>query len=114
MNINHLKGFVAEEIARYHMGKMSYKVVSIGREKIEPVLSDLLLSIRSSMGHLSDKSKETFGVFESTISKLPDYAIWKNSTVSGKNIMTFRFLEVKYRTNVVNLKPHDTNSTVTS
>lgn len=47
-------------------------------------------------------------LFENTISKLPDYAIWKILPKSGENMMTFRFLEVKYRTNVTNLKHHKT------
>jgi len=105
-----MKGFVAEEIARYHMQKIEYKVVPIGREKIEPELSDLLLYIRGSMSHLSKESNESFSIFESVISKLPDYAVWKNTTSSGKNIMTFRFLEVKYRDSIAKLKHHATEN----
>ena len=108
MTINHLKGFVAEEIAKYHMLKLQYKVVPIGREKIEPELSDLLLFIRGNMAHLNKQSANTFNLFENTISKLPDYAIWKISPSAGENMMTFRFLEVKYRTKVENLKKHAT------
>ena len=108
MTINHLKGFVAEEIARYHMLKLQYKVVPIGREKIEPELSDLLLFIRGNMAHLNKQSANTFNLFEHTISKLPDYAIWKISPKAGENMMTFRFLEVKYRSKINNLKKHTT------
>ena len=108
MNLNQLKGFVAEEIARYHMLKLQYKVVPIGREKIEPELSDLLLFIRGNMAHLNKQSAESFRLFENTISKLPDYAIWKISPQHQENMMTFRFLEVKYRTTVKNLKKHKT------
>ena len=108
MTINQLKGFISEEIARFHMEKLQYNVVPIGREKLEPELSDLLLFIRGNFGHINQQSAETFKVFENTISKLPDYAIWKLSPKAGENMMTFRFLEVKYRTNVKNLKKHST------
>ena len=108
MNINQLKGFIAEEIARYHMEKLEYKVVPIGREKIEPELSDLLLFIRGNMAHLNQQSANSFKVFENTISKLPDYAIWKISPNAYENMMTFRFLEVKYRTKVTKIKKHET------
>jgi len=106
MNINQLKGFIAEEIARYHMLKLEYKVVPIGREKIEPELSDLLLFTRGNMAHLNNANANSFKLFESTVSKLPDYAIWKMTPRSGSNTMAFRFLEVKYRTEVVNLILH--------
>ena len=108
MTLNHLKGFVAEEIAKYHMLKLQYKVVPIGREKIEPELSDLLLFIRGNMAHLNQQSANSFKLFENTISKLPDYAIWKISPKAGENMMTFRFLEVKYRTNIAKIKKHTT------
>lgn len=108
MTINQLKGFVAEEIARYHMEKLEYNVVPIGREKIEPELSDLLLFIRGNMKHLNKQSANSFNLFENTISKLPDYAIWKISPSAGENMMTFRFVEVKYRSKVEKLKKHKT------
>jgi hypothetical protein len=110
MTIDQLKGFVAEEISKYHMEKLEYKVVPIGREKIEPELSDLLLFIRGNMGHLNKQSAESFKIFENTISKLPDYAIWKISPENRENMMTFRFMEVKYRTSITNLKKHKTKN----
>jgi len=106
MNIAQLKGFIAEEIAKYHFNKLEYNVVPIGREKIEPELSDILLFIRGNMAHLNSQSANSFKLFENTISKLPDYAIWKISPQNHENMMTFRFVEVKYRTNVINLKHH--------
>ncbi len=108
MNIPQLKGFIAEEIAKYHFHKLQYNVVPIGREKIEPELSDLLLFIRGNMAHLNNQSANSFKLFENTISKLPDYAIWKIAPQNQENMMTFRFVEVKYRTNVINLKHHKT------
>lgn len=103
MNIPELRGYITEEIAKYHMQKLRYKVVPIGREKIEQELSDLLLFIRNSMNHINKTSQDTFNLFENTISKLPDYAIWKVE----KNSMTFRFLEVKFRNTIDKLKMHD-------
>lgn len=35
MNIPELRSYITEEIAKYHMQKLRYKVVPIGREKIE-------------------------------------------------------------------------------
>jgi len=110
MNIPQLKGFIAEEIAKYHFKKLEYNIVPIGREKIEPELSDLLLFIRGNIAHLNNQSANSFQLFENTISKLPDYAIWKISPGNSENMMTFRFVEVKYRTKVLNLKKHKTDN----
>lgn len=109
MTIVQLKGFISEEIAKYHMQKLEYNVVPIGREKIEPELSNLLLFIRGNMGHLNKQNKNSFELFEKTISKLPDYAIWKTTPTPKANVMTFRFLEVKYRTHISKLKKHATD-----
>lgn len=106
MNIHQLKGFIAEEIAKYHMLKLEYEVVPIGREKIEPELSNLLLYLRGNMGHVNSLSQNSFNLFENTISKLPDFAVWKVDTSNAANKMTFRFLEVKYRSVVKKLKKH--------
>ena len=97
---------MSEEIAKYHMQKLEYNVVPIGREKLEPELSDLLLFIRGNLDFVNEKNNNSFQVFEKTISKLPDYAVWKTTPNDGKNRMTFRFLEVKYRSAVPKLKLH--------
>ncbi len=107
MNLSQLKGYISEEIAKYHMQKLEYTVVPIGREKIDPDLSDLLLFIRGNMGYFNTEAKNSFQLFERTISKLPDFALWKITTSSEKaNVMSFKFLEVKYRTNVLKLTKH--------
>ena len=107
MKLEQLKGFVAEEVAKYHLEKLSYKVVPIGREKIEPDLSDLLLFIRNTLNHSSPRSEKSFNLFENTISKLPDYLVWKLSPKKSENVLTFRFVEVKYRSSKDVLTPND-------
>jgi len=98
--LNTIKGFIAEEIAKWHFEKMGFTVTRLGREHIDfdyTQTASYLRGKKTAIEGQTKKQDKTLDLYESTICKLPDFKIWK--IVEGEKFF-FRFIEVKERAEI--------------
>lgn len=96
MKTTFIKGLIAEEIAKFHFQNMDFKIIHTGKESLDSDLANVSNSINS---FKNNENENTFDIYNSILSKLPDFMIWKNS-----NNFEHKFVEVKYRKSLSNIK----------
>ncbi|MFA9374997.1 MAG: hypothetical protein ACERKK_12665 [Poseidonibacter sp.] len=83
---SNLKGFIAEEICKFHLRKAGYNIIDSGKEYYDQELADKLIKYPKEDNH-------TLNIFNNIIAKLPDMMVWKD----GEDDIDYRYVEVKYR-----------------
>lgn len=86
--LSHLKGFIAEEICKFHIKRAGFKIINSGKEWFDKDLADELVYNKS------DSNNHTLNIFNKIIAKLPDFMIWRNLEEED---IEYKFVEVKYR-----------------
>lgn len=95
MNTTFIKGLIAEEIAKFHFENMGFNIIHTGKESFDKELADASYSIDK---FKNIENANTFQIYNTILSKLPDFMIWKNS-----NDFEHKFVEVKYRKSLPNM-----------
>ncbi len=83
----HVKGFIAEEICKFHLKRAGFNLINSGKEWLDKDLADKLITKQPS------KDEFTLKIFNDIIAKLPDFMIWKDN----EEKIDYSFVEVKYR-----------------
>jgi len=83
----HVKGFIAEEICKFHLKRAGFNIINSGKEWFDKDLADKLITQKN------DNNNFTLRIFNDIIAKLPDFMIWKDD----EKKIDYKFVEVKYR-----------------
>lgn len=84
-----IKGFIAEEICKFHLNRAGFNIINSGKEWFDKDLADKLTQQKPANGN------HTLNIFNNIIAKLPDFMIWRNS--DKQKDIEYKFVEVKYR-----------------
>jgi len=91
-NSTTIKGFIAEEICKFHLQRAGFNIINSGKEWFDKDLADRLTQ------QAPKKKNATLNIFNNIIAKLPDFMIWRES--DGSDEIEYKFVEVKYRANI--------------
>lgn len=89
METSFIKGLIAEEIAKFHFENMGFNIIHTGKESLDSDLANVSNSIKKFKNY---ENENIFNIYNTILSKLPDFMIWKNN-----NDFEHKFVEVKYR-----------------
>ena len=85
----HIKGFIAENLCRFHLQRAGFNIINSGKEWFDKELANKLTQQTPAV------ENTTLQVFNNIIARLPDFMIWKES--KKKADIDYKFVEVKYR-----------------
>ena len=89
LNHTNIKGFIAEEICKFHLKRSGFNIINSGKEWFDKDLANKLTQQKP------DNGNHTLNIFNNIIAKLPDFMIWRD--LDNEKDIEYKFVEVKYR-----------------